>query len=528
MGDRYPQPGTVLLGKYCVEALIGEGGMGAVLKARHLDLEESIAIKVLLPEHMDRTDIVARFLREAKASVKLKGEHVARVLDVGRLDDVFYNSPYIVMEFLDGADLNAIIKHHGAQDPAIAADLMLQACEAISEAHALGIIHRDIKASNFFVTQPEGQAPHLKVLDFGIATAPQGTSDLTNTQSVIGTPAYMAPEQMRASRTADARSDIWSLGVVLYELLEGARPFRSQVYSDLCLQVGMDPPVEMVQPIPETLKAVVMRCLEKPVERRYQSVAELAFDLMPFASDPVLARASVEQCARMLGRRTTRVFDAARAPDDVTPPPMTPPRTTRQGRDTVSDDDSETRVGRSTNSLTPVPDPGRKTPTSINGSNGEVAARPVLKTRKRTALVVGAFVATAALGAGIVVVIGPGRGDAQPTVAPAASEPAASKPDPVPAKPEPVTAEPVTAEPLKAEPVTTVPVTTVPVTTVPVTTVPVVAQPAVKDEPKPPVRTAKTPIRVKTPPLPVKKDTKDPPKKDPQKGSDDDVYTKRR
>src|SRR6476660_8605262 len=109
MTARYPKPGTVLLGKYSVESLIGEGGMGAVLKARHLDLEETIAIKVLLPEHMDRPDIVARFLREAKASVKLKGEHVARVLDVGRLDDAFHGSPYIVMEYLDGADLNAII-----------------------------------------------------------------------------------------------------------------------------------------------------------------------------------------------------------------------------------------------------------------------------------------------------------------------------------------------------------------------------------------------------------------------------------
>ena len=342
---RYPQPGTVVLGKYCVESVIGEGGMGAVLKARHLDLDESVAIKVLLPDHMERPEIVARFLREAKASVKLKGEHVARVLDVGRLEDEFAGTPYIVMEFLDGADLNAIIKHHGAQDPAVAADLMLQACEAIAEAHSLGIIHRDIKASNFFITQPEEQAPELKVLDFGIATAPQGTSDLTSTQSVIGTPAYMAPEQMRASRQADTRSDVWSMGVVLYELLEGARPFRSTVYSDLCLAVGMDPPEPMEQAVPEALHAVVLRCLEKTVERRYQSVAELAFDLVPFATDPVLARASVEQCARLLGRRGQRVFDASRAPDDLTPAAITPaPRTplersTRGGRQLAQDAD---------------------------------------------------------------------------------------------------------------------------------------------------------------------------------------------
>ena len=299
---RYPQPGTILLGKYRVLSLIGEGGMGAVLKARHIDLDEDVAIKCLLPHHLEREDIVRRFLREAKAAVKLKGKHVARVLDVGRLET---GVPYIVMEYLEGADLNAIIKHHGAQDPAVAVDLMLQACEAIAEAHAIGIIHRDIKASNFFVSQPENQAPNLKVLDFGIATAPEGTSDLTNTQSVIGTPAYMAPEQMRSSKTSDARSDIWSLGVVLFELLEGSRPFRSDVYSELCLKVGMDPPLPITNPnVPGELVRVVMHCLEKRVEDRYQSIAELAFDLMPFASDPVFARASAEQSARLLGRRS--------------------------------------------------------------------------------------------------------------------------------------------------------------------------------------------------------------------------------
>src|SRR5438067_7220904 len=149
---RFPEPGAVLLGKYRVDSLIGEGGMGAVVKAKHLDLDEMVAIKILLPEMIDRNEIVQRFLREAKAAVKLKGEHVARVLDVGRLDGIFKGVPYIVMEYLEGADLNAIVKHHGAQEPEVAADLMLQACQAIAEAHALNIIHRDIKASNFFIT----------------------------------------------------------------------------------------------------------------------------------------------------------------------------------------------------------------------------------------------------------------------------------------------------------------------------------------------------------------------------------------
>ena len=162
--------GTVLAGRYAIESVIAEGGMATLLKARHTGLDELVAIKVLRTELMARRDIVARFLREAKAAVKLKGEHVARVLDVGRLPD---QTPYIVMEYLEGADLNAIVKHHGALEPDVAVDLILEACEAIAEAHSLGIIHRDIKSSNFFVAQPEGHEPMLKVLDFGIATAPE-------------------------------------------------------------------------------------------------------------------------------------------------------------------------------------------------------------------------------------------------------------------------------------------------------------------------------------------------------------------
>ena len=390
--SRFPQPGEVVRGKYRVESLIGEGGMGAVLKAHHLDLDEPVAIKVLLPEMMDRKDIVSRFQREAKAAVKLKGEHVARIHDVGKLEN---DVPFIVMEYLDGADLNAIVKHHGRQDPAIAVDLMLQACEAMAEAHSLGIIHRDIKASNFFIVQPPGQAPSLKVLDFGIATAPEGTSDLTGTQSVIGTPAYMAPEQMRAAVKADARSDIWSLGVVLYELLDGGRPFRSEVYSELVLKVGMDPPHPIENPdAPAALVAIVMKCLEKPMERRYQTVAELAYDLMPFASDPVQARALVEQCARLLGRRSTRSFNAPQIDGDQTPSGPVPRLTPRSAQMAVVPPEARPRSPESQSQPvlppmatvlgrpTPMPS-GQRTPTSVNGSSGQVAKLPSLRPSRR-------------------------------------------------------------------------------------------------------------------------------------------------
>ncbi len=335
--------------------------MGIVLKCKHVELDEHVAIKCLLPEMMEREEIVARFLREAKATIRLKGPHVARVHDVGRFPD--NKVPYMVMEYLEGADLGAIIKHHGAQDPSVAADLMLQACEAIAEAHSLNIVHRDIKASNFFVLQPPNQLPQLKVLDFGIATAPEGASELTNTQSVVGTPAYMAPEQMRSTRAAEARSDIWSMGVVLYELLEGARPFRSDIYSELCLKVGMDPPVPMVNPeIPPGMVAIAMKCLEKPLEKRFQDVSELAFALVPFASDPVAGRAAAERSARLLGKPNNPYGRPKTPIPSLVPPPET----------VASTPISTSQPG----AIAGDPTVHQSTATSISSSSGEVNAYP--------------------------------------------------------------------------------------------------------------------------------------------------------
>ena len=296
------EPGTVLLGKYRVDEVLGTGGMGRVVRAAHLYLQQSVAIKILLPSMAESASTVSRFLREAQATVRLRSEHIARVIDVGTMPD---GLPFMVMEYLDGNDLNQILRHHGPQSPSIVCDLMLQACEGMAEAHSIGIVHRDIKPSNFFITRRPDGSMLLKILDFGISKTPVGITELTGTQTVIGTPTYMAPEQMRTARSADQRSDIWSIGVVMYQLLTGRPPFSGESYAELVLKVGADPPSPMHVQLPAGLGEVILRCLEKKPEARQQTVGELARMLAPYASDPVAAASSAARATRILQPRAS-------------------------------------------------------------------------------------------------------------------------------------------------------------------------------------------------------------------------------
>jgi serine/threonine-protein kinase len=292
-----PNPGEILLGKYRVEEIIGVGGMGRVVKASHMYLQQPVAIKILLPEMADSQSTVARFLREAQATVRLRSEHIARVMDVGTMPD---GCPFMVMEYLEGHDLNQILRHHGPQLPQAVVDLILQACEGMAEAHAMGIIHRDIKPSNFFITRRPDGSNLLKILDFGISKTPAEVSELTGTQTVIGTPTYMAPEQMVSARSTDPRSDIWSIGVVMYQLLAGRPPFEAETYAQLVLKVGTAPPSPLHVALPPGLQDIVFRCLEKDPNRRIQNVGELARMLAPYASDPATAQQAAERASRIL------------------------------------------------------------------------------------------------------------------------------------------------------------------------------------------------------------------------------------
>jgi serine/threonine-protein kinase len=296
-----PKPGDVVAGKYVVEAVLGVGGMGVVVSARHAQLGQKVAIKFMRKVAAKSPEAVPRFLREARAVVALQSAHVVRVTDVGVLDD---GLPYMVMEHLVGTDLARLLDERKVLPVSDAVDFLLQGMEAIAEAHAMGIVHRDLKPANLFLARTPDGSPLVKVLDFGISKA-SGVSreqSLTQTSAIVGTPHYMSPEQLRSSKNVDARTDVWALGVILYELVAGRMPFEADSVAGLCAKIAADPPTplrEIDPTMPAALEAVVQRCLEKDVKRRLATVAELASVLQPFASP--MGKMAVDRIVRIGG-----------------------------------------------------------------------------------------------------------------------------------------------------------------------------------------------------------------------------------
>jgi len=289
-----PKQGYVLAGKYRIERTLGEGGMGVVYEAFHLRLRQRVAIKVLRPAILVHPEFVGRFEREARAAATLESPNVAKVLDVDTTPD---GLTYMVIELLQGNDLGEELTRRGRLPIQEAVGYVMEACAPIAEAHALGIIHRDLKPSNLFLAK-KGNGRTLKLLDFGISKVltevdAKSTSPLTT----LGTPHYMSPEHVRNAADVDRRSDIWSLGVILYELLTGTEPYSGDPTQVIAAIVADPVPTPRTRrpDLPAELEAVIMRALEKDPRKRFPDVRALATALAPFAGEEELVPASVAQ-----------------------------------------------------------------------------------------------------------------------------------------------------------------------------------------------------------------------------------------
>jgi serine/threonine-protein kinase len=301
-------PGTIVGGKYRIDGFLGTGGMGVVLSATHLELDAPVALKIVRDAFAANEAIVSRLLFEARAVARMQSAHVVRVLDVARLPN---GAPYIVMEKLRGSDLAAVLEERTTIAMPEAVGYLLQACEGLIEAHGLGIVHRDLKPENLFLAAtPEGVV--LKILDFGIskdlgsAIRESSRTTLTKGGAAIGSPAYMAPEQIRAAPNLDARADIWSLGTILFELLTGRCPFEAETVALMYQKVlTEDAPclLDFLPGAPSELNTVIQLCLQKDADERFQTVVELSNALRAIVRPEVVGRERFESGVALVTER---------------------------------------------------------------------------------------------------------------------------------------------------------------------------------------------------------------------------------
>jgi eukaryotic-like serine/threonine-protein kinase len=352
--------GTTLANKYRVERVLGQGGMGVVVAARHLELDQRVAIKFLVAAQNPRA--VDRFLREARTAAKVKSEHVCRVFDFGRLEG---GEPYLVMEYLEGIDLKDRLIRDGALPTELVTGWIIEICDALAEAHAAGIVHRDLKPENVFLASRSDGSVCAKLLDFGIAKRLGTASWQTLPKSMLGSPAYISPEQIGSSRDVGPRADVWSLGVMLYELLSGELPFRGESMAELIFTIRREEPRPLLavkRSVPEALSQVVAKCLAKKAVDRYASVAELAAELAPFASRD--AQSIVTRLARRIPLPSDPSLVVLSGPDPSDPRAELAEDPTEPARPTP------TSLARAVSDPT---EPARPTPTSV----ARVASDPI-------------------------------------------------------------------------------------------------------------------------------------------------------
>jgi serine/threonine protein kinase len=318
-----PRIGEVLAGKYEVQRVLGAGAMGVVVAARHRLLGQTVAIKLIAGSRESRSNAVVRFTREARAVAALASDHVVRILDFGLLDD---GRPFMVMQHLVGRDLTAEVRARGGKLRQVdAVDYVIQACAGLAVAHASGIVHRDIKPTNLLLTKRANGEPLVVIVDFGISKTPKESEEelsLTASQTTLGSPLYMSPEQIRDAKAVDARTDIWALGVVLRFLLTGKPAFTARDASGVLAAVIADEPAPLRTDAPEVsagLEQVVARCLEKKAAFRYGSSRELAQALAPYASASGRALASTIANAAAIAPPVHLSSEVALSMDDLQP-----------------------------------------------------------------------------------------------------------------------------------------------------------------------------------------------------------------
>ena len=279
-------PQGTIVGRYTIGRRIGRGGMGSVYEAVHNDLKKPVAIKTLDPKFADDPEVSLRFLREGEAAARIRHPHVVDIYDVGTEGDI----TYLVMELLAGEDLRARIARSGPLSPEAVADILLPVCAALATAHEGHVVHRDMKPANIFLARrSDGRSDASvvpKILDFGISKTVDGSMDgLTSTGSLLGTPHYMSPEQAHGGVPVDHRADIYSLGVVLYESVTGARPFTGQSTYQLLNRIveGQFPPPRAIKPrLDADLERIILRAMARQPHERYPTATELGAALLPF------------------------------------------------------------------------------------------------------------------------------------------------------------------------------------------------------------------------------------------------------
>ncbi len=409
--------GDILAEKYCVERILGIGGMGVVVAAEHVALKQKVALKFMLPDALNDDESVERFMREARAAVRLRSEHVARVMDVGCMEN---GAPYIVMEFLEGKDMEDVIRKEAPMGEPAAVDMILQACMAMAEAHSIGIVHRDLKPANLFVTQRPDGSRQVKVLDFGISKIQDSAQNVSHTKSsmAMGSPGYMAPEQMRSAKHADHRADIWALGTILYKMLSKKLPFHAESAPEMFAAVltGESIPLPSVMPgVSPELAEIIHRCLERDRELRYDSVAELAKALAPFGNDRA---AHMAKSIANVGVAAAIDATPAGAMDlNVTAPMRKPPKGSASDAAMAPTHVSDSQPPQ------PAPDLAANPLTTRRASAGQaVVAVPEANThqgtpsRGRLGLIIGAVGVVAIAVVGSLVLLG-GDGKANPATA---------------------------------------------------------------------------------------------------------------